>query len=112
MNSATSNAVNSLFGSPMLAFLWTLGPAARRATMRALRRRPLVTIWTALTAPAVVWLLHGIALWLWHVPALYDAALRHSFVHALEHTTFMTAGLLYWWHLLSPIRTRLRLTGT
>jgi cytochrome c oxidase assembly factor CtaG len=50
-------------------------------------------------------------MWAWHVPALYDAALEHPAVHALEHTAFMSAGLLYWWHLLSPIRTRLRLSG-
>jgi cytochrome c oxidase assembly factor CtaG len=50
-------------------------------------------------------------MWGWHVPALYDAALRHPFVHALEHTCFMTAGALYWWHLLSPIRSRARLSG-
>ena len=50
-------------------------------------------------------------MWGWHVPALYDAALRHPFVHALEHTFFMTAGVLYWWHLLSPIRSRARLSG-
>jgi cytochrome c oxidase assembly factor CtaG len=50
-------------------------------------------------------------MWLWHVPALYDAALEHPTVHALEHTFFMTAGVLYWWHLMSPIRSRTRLTG-
>ena len=50
-------------------------------------------------------------MWGWHVPALYDAALRHPLVHALEHTFFMTAGVLYWWHLISPIRSRARLTG-
>jgi cytochrome c oxidase assembly factor CtaG len=50
-------------------------------------------------------------MWLWHVPALYDAALRHSLVHILEHVCFFSAGALYWWHLLSPIRSRLRLTG-
>ncbi len=47
----------------------------------------------------------------WHVPALYDAALEHSGVHALEHICFAVAGGLYWWHLLSPIRGRHRLTG-
>jgi cytochrome c oxidase assembly factor CtaG len=52
-----------------------------------------------------------LAMWLWHVPALYDAALRHPAVHSLEHTTFFAAGLLYWWHLLSPIRSRLRMPG-
>ena len=51
------------------------------------------------------------AMWLWHVPALYDAALRNGAVHTLEHLTFGAAGLLYWWHLLSPIRSRLRLAG-
>jgi len=86
-----------VFGSPMLAFLWTLGPAARRATMHTLRQRPLVTIWSALTAPAVVWLLHGIALWLWHLPALYDAAIASEAIHALEHACFFVSAGLFWW---------------
>src|SRR4051794_17531196 len=49
-------------------------------------------------------------MWAWHVPAMYDAALKHPAVHVLEHTFFMSAGLLYWWHLLSPVRGR-HLTG-
>jgi len=51
------------------------------------------------------------AMWLWHVPAMYNAALEHSGVHALEHISFGVAGFLYWWHLISPIRSRLRLGG-
>jgi putative membrane protein len=51
------------------------------------------------------------AMWLWHVPALYDAALERPVVHGLEHFSFFAAGLLYWWYLLSPIRSRLRLGG-
>jgi cytochrome c oxidase assembly factor CtaG len=50
-------------------------------------------------------------MWIWHVPVMYDAALNHGGVHVLEHLTFAAAGLLYWWHLLSPIRTRMRLGG-
>jgi cytochrome c oxidase assembly factor CtaG len=49
-------------------------------------------------------------MWLWHVPFMYDAALNHSGVHVIEHTFFLSAGLLYWWHLLSPVRGR-HLTG-
>jgi putative membrane protein len=51
------------------------------------------------------------AMWLWHVPAMYNAALEHSMIHVLEHLSFGAAGLLYWWHLLSPIRSRMRLGG-
>jgi putative membrane protein len=51
------------------------------------------------------------AMWIWHVPAAYDAALEHGAVHVVEHLSFAAAGLLYWWHLLSPIRSRLRLGG-
>jgi putative membrane protein len=47
----------------------------------------------------------------WHVPALYDTALEHPVVHVLEHVTFGLAGGLYWWFLLSPIRSRQRLGG-
>ena len=47
----------------------------------------------------------------WHIPAMYDAALEHAGIHVLEHMTFGFAGGLYWWHLLSPIRARQRLGG-
>ena len=50
-------------------------------------------------------------MWLWHVPVMYDAALNHAGVHVLEHLTFAFSGGLYWWHLISPIRSRLRLGG-
>ncbi len=50
-------------------------------------------------------------MWAWHIPALYDAALHNTTVHAFEHLCFAAAGTLYWWHLLSPIRNRYRLSG-
>ncbi|MEJ7798459.1 MAG: cytochrome c oxidase assembly protein [Solirubrobacteraceae bacterium] len=55
--------------------------------------------------------LYVFVMWIWHIPPLYDAALEHSVVHVLEHMTFAIAGGLYWWHLLSPIRSRRRLGG-
>jgi cytochrome c oxidase assembly factor CtaG len=64
-----------------------------------------------LAHPAAAVVLYVGVMWGWHIPGLYDAALRHPLVHALEHTFFMTAGVLYWWHLMSPIRSRARLTG-
>jgi cytochrome c oxidase assembly factor CtaG len=61
--------------------------------------------------PAVAVLLYVAGMAVWHVPRLYDAALEHSGLHALEHVTFGLVGGLYWWHVLSPIRGRYRLTG-
>lgn len=48
---------------------------------------------------------------LWHVPRMYDLATAHLGVHILEHTCFLAAGSLYWWHLLTPIRPRMPLGG-
>jgi cytochrome c oxidase assembly factor CtaG len=42
---------------------------------------------------------------------MYDLALNHSGIHVIEHLCFAAAGSLYWWHLLSPIRSRMRLGG-
>jgi cytochrome c oxidase assembly factor CtaG len=64
-----------------------------------------------LAHPAFAVILYAGFMWGWHIPALYDAALRDSGVHALEHVCFAVAGTLYWWHLLSPIRSRMRLGG-
>lgn len=64
-----------------------------------------------LAHPAFAVFLYAGFMWFWHVPAMYDLALRHSAVHALEHTTYLTAGSLYWWYLISPIRSRWRHGG-
>ncbi len=64
-----------------------------------------------LAHPAFAVILYAGLMWFWHVPALYDSALGNSGVHALEHICFALAGGLYWWHLLSPIRGRMRLGG-
>ncbi len=65
----------------------------------------------ALAHPAFAVALYVGAIWAWHIPAAYDLAVRHPLVHILEHVSFVVAGSLYWWHLLSPIRARLRLDG-
>lgn len=82
-----------------------LRPATRR--IHALERRA-----GFLASPLFAVFLYTAAMWVWHVPALYDAAARHAGVHVLEHLTFTAAGFLYWWHLLSPVSTRLRREGT
>lgn len=36
----------------------------------------------------------------WHVPAVYDYALRHDAVLHLEHATYFAAGAMLWWPVL------------
>jgi putative membrane protein len=64
-----------------------------------------------LAHPVFAVVLYVSVIWAWHIPGAYDYALRHKAVHLLEHATFLLAGSLYWWHLLSPIRARMRLGG-
>jgi cytochrome c oxidase assembly factor CtaG len=42
------------------------------------------------------WLLHALALWLWHLPILFRAALLDPFVHILQHGCFFGSALAYW----------------
>src|SRR5438270_884445 len=44
--------------------------------------------------------IHGVAIWVWHVPALFDAAATSDTVHALQHISFLGSALLFWWALL------------
>jgi putative membrane protein len=53
--------------------------------------------WRWLAAPRRSWWLHAAALWLWHVPAFFDAALHHLSIHALQHLSFFGSALLFWW---------------
>ncbi|MFP5362571.1 MAG: cytochrome c oxidase assembly protein [Thermoleophilia bacterium] len=84
-----------------------------KVLLRPLTRR-LVNIERAagpLAHPAFAIALYVATMAVWHLPAMYDAALELPVVHVLEHVCFGIAGGLYWWHLLSPIRARRRLGG-
>jgi len=61
--------------------------------------------------PVVAVFLYVGSMWIWHIPALYDLAASNDAVHVLEHVFFLSAGLLYWWHLIGPLRTRLASGG-
>jgi putative membrane protein len=69
-----------------------------------LARRPVVR---ALVHPLV-----ALPLWLaayaaWHVPALYDAAVRHRGLLDLEHLCYLASGCLLWWPVFQSVPRRL-----
>jgi cytochrome c oxidase assembly factor CtaG len=94
--------------APILVILSFTKVLLRPATRRLM---PVERAAGVLAHPAFAVLFYTGAMWAWHVPALYDAALESPALHVFEHLTMSAAGGLYWWHVLSPIRPRMRMTG-
>ena len=88
-----------ILGRPVVAIL-QLMPAAARPVLRTVRQGPLRAVWTRITAPVAVLLLHGVLIWIWHVPVLFEAALAHEGIHATQHLTFFWTAALFWWALI------------
>jgi putative membrane protein len=53
-----------------------------------------------LSTPIVTLLIHGLVVWVWHVPQLFEAALRSEWVHAAQHASFFATAVLFWWGIL------------
>ncbi|HEY2772199.1 MAG TPA: cytochrome c oxidase assembly protein [Solirubrobacteraceae bacterium] len=56
-----------------------------------------------LTHPVVAIVLWAVNFYVWHLPVMYQAALRHDLLHALEHATFLGFGIAMWMALLGPL---------
>jgi len=87
-------------GAPLLAAAFALPLSARRRALTAFETQTFRSTWAWLTAPLVVFLMHALALWLWHLPALYDLALAHENVHVIQHLCFLGTAGLFWWGLV------------
>ena len=55
-----------------------------------------------LTEPIFAFALFNFNLWLWHIPALYEAALSNAAVHHLEHALFFYTAVFFWWRVIDP----------
>ncbi len=92
-----------LFSFHMLqhVVLGDLAPLALLAGLTGPILRPLLALrpverLRVLANPAVALPIWAINLYAWHLPFLYEAAVEHSAVHALEHVCFFTAGTIMW----------------
>ena len=84
-------------GAPLAVWSWGLPAALHDGVLSRTRSIAASSAWDLLTRPASAWLLHAAALWSWHVPALFTAAVEHSLLHDLQHATFLGTALLFWW---------------
>ena len=87
-------------GRPLGVWAWSMPRAWLRPFGGGFRTGPAGALWHGLTRPLHAWLLHFASLWLWHVPFLFQAALLHPGVHALQHASFLFPALLFWWAVL------------
>src|SRR5687767_4677697 len=55
------------------------------------------------TRPVWCFVLFNVVLAAWHLPPLYNTAMRYHAVHILQHLMFMAASVLMWWPILSPV---------
>jgi cytochrome c oxidase assembly factor CtaG len=100
-----------VLGRPLVPCLWSVPARWRRTLARPFLAPVTQRLWHAATQPFHAWWIHGVALWVWHIPVLYDASVRSDTVHALQHATFLASALLFWWALLRAPRSR-RAYGT
>lgn len=89
-----------VFGRPLQALLWIVPAPRREALGRWAARPPLRQAAHAVTAPTAVFAVHAAAIWIWHVPRLYEAALHHDGLHAVQHVSFLATAALFWWGLV------------
>jgi putative membrane protein len=89
-----------VLGRPLATWTWAFSPAQRRALGRAFQHRGWARFWSALTEPLGAFALHALALWGWHVPFAFDAALQHEGWHILQHLCFLGTALFFWWSVL------------
>jgi len=77
---------------PGPVLLWGLPEAWRKALGPLLRWHG----WRTLSAPAMATAIQALALVAWHMPALFDRALRSDAWHIAQHASFVVSALLFW----------------
>ena len=92
-----------LLGAPTLPLLHGLpGRVARGVVAPFLRWDWARWLGHLLTNPMIGWLAAALALIGWHIPAVFELALRSDAWHKFEHASFFGAGLLFWWPVVQP----------
>jgi putative membrane protein len=86
-----------VLGRPLEAWSWALPAAIPQAIRGIFRVGGIGATWALLTEPLGAWCVHALAIWAWHVPALFEMALRDENVHILQHACFLASALAFWW---------------
>jgi putative membrane protein len=85
-----------VLGRPLGVMIWAFPHPMRAALGRLVRTRAWTACWRRLVSPLWAWSLHAIALWAWHAPYLFEAAVAHPLIHTMQHASFLLTALLLW----------------
>lgn len=92
-----------LLGAPELPLLRGLPQTLARRVVSPLLRFPLMRrLGQLVSNPVICWLVLTLTLIGWHIPAVFELALRWDWLHKLEHASFLGAGLMFWWPVVQP----------
>jgi cytochrome c oxidase assembly factor CtaG len=98
-----------LLGAPLLPLLRGLPrPVLQRGLGLFFSSRVLQRLGQFLTHPIVCLIAFTVSNVAWHLPVLYELALRSDFWHNAQHICFLGTGLLFWWPVVQPWPSRLR----
>jgi putative membrane protein len=89
-----------VLGRPLIAFMWAIPMSWARQLGAITRVSWFAATWRVITVPLFAWLIHAIALWVWHIPVLFDAVLNNELIHTLQHISFLFSAILFWWALI------------
>jgi cytochrome c oxidase assembly factor CtaG len=84
---------------PLGAFMRALPQTWRRTLTKGGRSATVHSTWAGIMDPTAATILHGIALWVWHAPKLFDATVTDETLHRLQHISFLGSALIFWWAL-------------
>ena len=86
-----------VLGRPLEAWAWALPDGVKRSLAAIARARAVRRAWSWITGPLGAWIVHALALWAWHLPVLFAAALASPPIHVLQHASFFGSALAFWW---------------
>jgi putative membrane protein len=93
-----------ILGAPVSTLIGALPLPLRTKVAGVVRMRWLTALVRTTTHPSVATGLHAATLLVWHAPMLYNRSVESDTVHAVQHTTFLVTGLIFWSAMLCPRR--------
>ena len=98
-----------LLGAPLIPMVRGLpGVVARRSVGAVLNWPVAERAGHAVAHPVAGALAMGLAMFAWHIPRLYELALRSELWHEVEHASFFLASMIFWWPVVLPWPSRVQ----